>query len=222
MSVENKEFSLLIIFDFDGVLADSQEAYAMQMFETVEFFTNKQIPMEVFKQRGGNTDQRQDFIEFLETDDPETIDKAIIYYVSLTEKYSYLRELYPNVSKTLESLKEKYILGIVSRKSQERLMKWLRHFKITHLFDKFIGTLEQSKCSAIQEIMADFNIPSERTLMVGDTEFDIISAQEAGISSVLALYGAEKMAKALALSPTYTIQSVEDVIEIARKHIESI
>ncbi|MHA1200422.1 MAG: HAD family hydrolase [Candidatus Heimdallarchaeaceae archaeon] len=221
MTARNTEDCLLIIFDFDGVLADSTEAYALQMQDTVEYFTKKKIPEEVFKQRGGNTDQGQDFIEFIGTKDPEKIDKAIIHYVSLTERYSYLRELYPNVRETLENLKKKHLIGLVSRKSHERMEKWLHHFKITHLFDRPIGTLKDSKSKAINEIMQEFNMPTERTIMVGDTEFDIMSAKEAGVNSVLALYGAEKPEKALALFPTYTINSIEEILEICDEHLKS-
>lgn len=221
MTARNTTECLLIIFDFDGVLADSKEAYALQMQETIEFFTKKKLPEDAFKGRGGNTDQGQDFVEFLGTNDLEVIDEAIIHYVSLTEKYSYLRELYPNVRTTLEKLRQQHIVGLVSRKSHERMIKWLHHFKITHLFDRPIGTLENSKSIAIQQIMEEFQIPSERTLMVGDTEFDLISAEEAGVDSVLALYGTDMPEKTLALSPTYTINSIEEILDISKKHLNS-
>ncbi|TFG10664.1 HAD family hydrolase [Candidatus Heimdallarchaeota archaeon] len=215
------ENCLLIIFDFDGVLANSQIAYACQMQETVEHFTKQKIPINVFLKRGGNTDQAQDFMEFLGTDDFEEIDKAIIHYVSLTEKYAYLRDLYPNVRTTLEELRKNHFIGLVSRKTHERMLKWLHHFKLTHLFDKPIGTLENSKANAIDDIRAEFQIPTERTLMVGDTEFDITSAMDAEVSSVLALYGAEKPEAALALGPTYVINSIEEILEISKKHLNS-
>ena len=221
MAERDRENCLLIIFDFDGVLANSQTAYACQMQETVEYFTKQKIPIEVFLKRGGNTDQAQDFMEFLGTDDFEKIDKAIIHYVSLTEKYSYLRELYPEVRSTLEELRKTHLIGLISRKTHERMLKWLHHFKITHLFDKPIGTLENSKAKAIDEIRAEFQVNTERTLMVGDTEFDMTSAKDAGVSSVLALYGAEKPQAALALDPTYVINSIDEILEISKKHLKS-
>ena len=57
MAARNSNECLLIIFDFDGVLADSKEAYALQMQETIEFFTQKKLSDDAFKGRGGNTDQ---------------------------------------------------------------------------------------------------------------------------------------------------------------------
>ena len=62
MTLRNKKNSLLIIFDFDGVLVDSKEAYALQMQETVETLIQKKIPEEELRVRVGNTDQKQDFI----------------------------------------------------------------------------------------------------------------------------------------------------------------
>ncbi len=220
MNSRKTENCLLIVFDFDGVLADSKDAFALQMQDTIKFFTNKLIPEEIFKERVGNTDQGQDFVEFLGSNDPQLIDKAIIQYVSLTEKYAYLRKLYPNVRETLETLKKDHIIGIVSRKSQERMEKWLHHFKITHLFDRPIGTLENSKSNAILQIMKEFNIPPERTIMVGDTEFDVLGAKDAGVHSVIALYGAANPEEVFALSPTYSINSIEEIIKIVEQHLD--
>lgn len=214
MGLRNQTKCCLIIFDFDGVLADSKEAYAMQMQETVEHFSGKKLSEEVFKERVGNTDQKQDFIEFLENDDSELLDSAIQYYVDITDKYSFLRSLYSGVSETLEELKKTNYIGLVSRKSQERMEKWLQHFKITHLFDKPIGTLEKTKSKAIVQIMNEFGIPNNRTLMIGDTEFDIQSAQQARVKTVFAHYGAATPEKVLELNPDYTINNITELIAL--------
>jgi phosphoglycolate phosphatase-like HAD superfamily hydrolase len=214
MGLRNQTKCCLIIFDFDGVLADSKEAYAMQMQETVEHFSGKRLSDRVFKERVGNTDQKQDFIEFLENDDPELLDSAIQYYVDITDKYSYLRSLYSGVSETLEELKKTNFIGLVSRKSQDRMDKWLQHFKITHLFDKPIGTLEKTKSKAITQIMKEFEISNNRTLMVGDTEFDIQSAQQAHVKTVFAQYGAAMPEKVLKLNPDYVIDNISELVPL--------
>ncbi len=214
---KNPKNSLLIIFDFDGVLADSKNAYTTQMQRTLEVFTNKSISTEEIKSRVGNTDQRDDFREFLGTDDPAIIDSAIKMYVELTEEYAYMRTLYPGVKKVLEEINEKHFTGIVSRKPQDRMEYWLNHFKITHLFDIPIGTIERTKTPAIQKIMYELNMDINKTFMVGDTEFDIQSAKDADVHSILALYGASEPDKVLKLNPDYTISNITEILNIVNE-----
>ena len=95
---------------------------------------------------------------------------------------------------------------------------WLNHFNITHFFDIPIGTIENTKAHAIKRIMKKLKIPKSRTLMIGDTEFDIISAKGAGVHSVLALYDAADLDKALKAEPDYCINKLSEVFDV----IESI
>ena len=214
---KNSENPLLIIFDFDGVLADSKNAYTTQMQKTLAVFANKKISAEEIRSRVGNTDQRDDFIEFLGTNDPEIIESAIDIYVELTEKYAYMRTLYPGVREVLEKLHKEHFTGIVSRKPQERMDYWLNHFKITHLFDIPIGTIERTKTPAILKIMKELEMEKNKTIMVGDTEFDIQSAKGAEVHSILALYGASEPEKVLKLNPDFTISHISEILSIVNE-----
>ncbi len=217
MFSKNLNTTFLIIFDFDGVLSDSKEAYANQMLETLESFSVTNITIEEVKARVGNTDQISDFKEFFQTNNPTLINSAMKKYVELTEKYSYQRELFPDVIDVLEVLKKKNFLGIVSRKPQERMDYWLKHFNITHFFDIPIGTVENTKANAIKRIMEKLKTPKSRTLMIGDTEFDITSAKGAGVHSVLALYDAADLDKALKAEPDYCINKLSDIFDVIEK-----
>lgn len=211
-----------MLFDFDGVIADSKDAYTAQMRETLEYFSDLEISDEIIKSRVGNTDQKDDFIEFLKTDDSIVLDDALKMYVGLTGKYAFLRTLFPDVNKTLETIKRHHYTGIVSRKSQERMDFWLKYFNISHLFDYPIGTLEKTKTPAIQKIMNYYQIPNNRTLMIGDTEFDIKSAKNAGVVSVAAIYDNPNPQKLLELNPDYVLEKFENIIEIIEELCEKI
>jgi len=214
MMSKNKKCSFLVIFDFDGVIADSKDAYTAQMRETLESFSNVTFSDDDIKSRVGNTDQKDDFSDFLRTDDPNIIDSAIKMYADLTSKYAFLRTLFPNVASTLDQIKKKHYTCIVSRKSQERMEFWLKYFNISQYFDYPIGTLERTKATAIQKLMNYYEIPIDRTLMIGDTEFDIISAKKASVLSVAALYDNPEPQKLIDLSPDYTIEKFEDILLI--------
>ncbi len=210
MKTKTKD-NFLIIFDFDGVIVDSKEAYALQMQDTIEKVSGIKIDKHVFEERVGNTDQKSDFIEFLKTEDAEIISQAIQTYISLTDEYSSLRKLFPKVKASLFSINQRYYTGIVSRKSQNRLEKWLDYYKIADFFDVIIGTLENSKAKAILRIAEKLSISKENTVMIGDTEFDIISAKEAEVISIVAMYGTTQPKKVLELKPDYQIRSFDEI-----------
>ncbi len=217
---KNKRCSYLVIFDFDGVIADSKDAYTAQMRETLESFSDIQISDEDIKARVGNTDQMDDFKEFLKTDDSKIIDSAIKMYTDLTGKYAFLRTIFPNVASTLEQIKKNHFTCIVSRKPQDRMEFWLKYFNLSQYFDYPIGTVERTKAKAIQKLMNYYEIPPERTLMIGDTEFDITSAKRARVLSIAALYDNPEPQKLLDLSPDYTIKKFEDILQILEELCE--
>ena len=47
--------------------------------------------------------------------------------------------------------------------------------------------------------------------MIGDTEFDIISAKEAEVISIVAMYGTTQPKKVLELKPDYQIRSFDEI-----------
>lgn len=210
MNTKTKD-NFLIIFDFDGVIVDSKDAYALQMQDTIEKVSGLKIDKRVFEERVGNTDQKSDFIEFLKTEETEIISQAVQIYASLTDKYSSLRKLFPKVRTSLFRINKKYYTGIVSRKSQNRLERWLEYYEIADFFDVVIGTLENSKAKAILRIAEKLSVSKENTVMIGDTEFDIISAKEAEVISIVAMYGTTQPKKVLELKPDYQIRSFDEI-----------
>ncbi len=219
MRVNSKDIksSLLIIFDFDGVLANSKDAYAAQMKETIESISMKTFSKKIFSERVGNTDQKDDFKFFLKTVDRKVIMEAVKKYEELTPKYEHLRSLYPGIREILESLHNTHYTGIVSRKPQERMEYWLNFFDIQDHFDYPIGTVENTKSHVIRRIMTHYGFSNKRTMMIGDTEFDIQSAKEAGVISVAATYGSSKPDDLLKLKPDFILKNPNEIKDIVDK-----
>ncbi|MBY9000957.1 MAG: HAD family hydrolase, partial [Candidatus Heimdallarchaeota archaeon] len=205
MKTKDIHSSLLIIFDFDGVLVNSKDAYAAQMKDTIENISKKTLSLKILSSRVGNTDQKDDFKYFLQTEDEDVISEAVKMYDELTPKYEHMRTLYPGIRNIVETLFDKHYTGIVSRKSQKRVEYWLNFFKIQNYFDYPIGTVENTKSYAIKRIKNHYSISDKRTLMIGDTEFDIKSAKEAGVISVAATYGSSNPDELIKLQPDYII-----------------
>jgi phosphoglycolate phosphatase len=63
----------------------------------------------------------------------------------------------------------------------------------------------------LQELLAEFGVPPERLLMVGDTTHDLQMAQSAGCDSVGVSYGAHEGSAFAAFAPRYVAHSVADL-----------
>ena len=63
----------------------------------------------------------------------------------------------------------------------------------------------------LQELMAEFGVPAERTLMIGDTTHDLQMAQSAGCASVGVSYGAHESGAFTAFAPRHVAHSVADL-----------
>jgi phosphoglycolate phosphatase len=60
----------------------------------------------------------------------------------------------------------------------------------------------------LHELMAEFGVPPERMLMIGDTTHDLQMAQNAGCPSIGVSYGAHEPEAFDALSPLFVAHNV--------------
>ena len=70
----------------------------------------------------------------------------------------------------------------------------------------------------LRELMREFGVSAERTLMVGDTTHDLQMAVNAGTASVGVSYGAHEPAAFQDYSPLYVAHSVADLSDWLARH----
>ena len=70
----------------------------------------------------------------------------------------------------------------------------------------------------IIEICDELFIDLSKTVMVGDTEFDILMARNAGTKSIAVTYGAQSQSKLLVTKPDLIAHSAEE-LQITLKSI---
>ncbi|HVR49562.1 MAG TPA: HAD hydrolase-like protein, partial [Pseudorhodoferax sp.] len=63
----------------------------------------------------------------------------------------------------------------------------------------------------LNELMREFDVPSERTLMIGDTTHDLQMALNAGCASLGVAYGAHPHGEFAALRPLFVAHSVDEL-----------
>lgn len=135
-------------------------------------------------------------------------------------KHHYLQHqndisLFEGVLPLLAALKERqHLLTVATGKSRRGLDDTLRAVELQGVFD---GTRTADETAGkphprmLQELMAEFGVPKERVLMIGDTTHDLQMAVNAGCASVGVSYGAHEPSSFDALKPLYVAHSVPDL-----------
>ena len=143
-------------------------------------------------------------------------------YPQLGERYKFHYSqsmndiiLFGGILELLAELKQRnHILTVATGKSRRGLDEALQAVELKNLFhssrtaDQTAGKPDPQM---LHELMDEFNIPPERTLMVGDTTHDLLLAKNAGCASVGVSYGAHEHATFAELDPLYIAHSVAEL-----------
>jgi phosphoglycolate phosphatase len=143
-------------------------------------------------------------------------------YAQLGERYRhhYLARqhdisLFEGVLPLLSELKSRHHwLTVATGKSRSGLNEALRAVELQGLFDDSRTADETAgKPSPVMlhELMREFDVAPERTLMIGDTTHDLQMALNAGCASVGVSYGAHESEAFCALAPLHVAHSVREL-----------
>ena len=143
-------------------------------------------------------------------------------YPRLGERYRhhYLQSqhdisLFEGVLPLLADLKSRHHwLAVATGKSRRGLDETLRHVELQGVFDGSRTADETAGKPSPQmlfELMREFGVEPERTLMIGDTTHDLQMALNAGCASLAVSYGAHDPAAFAALQPLHVAHSVREL-----------
>lgn len=123
--------------------------------------------------------------------------------------------LFEGVLPLLADLKSRqHVLTVATGKSRSGLNEVLRTVELVGVFD---GSRTADETAGkphplmLEELMSEFGVPPERTLMIGDTTHDLQMACNAGCASVGVSYGAHGSDTFHALQPRHVAHSVREL-----------
>jgi phosphoglycolate phosphatase len=109
--------------------------------------------------------------------------------------FSHEIKLFDGVNTALPALaNDGFMLAVASGKGRRGLMRAIAQAEFT---DLMLTTRSSDDCFSkphpqmLEEIMDELGVEPQRTLMIGDTTFDLQMAQNAGVSSLAVSYGAQ-------------------------------
>ena len=204
----------LIVFDWDGTLFDSTALIA-RCIQSACADLGVPVP----------SDERASYVigmglaEALQYAAP---DLARERYRELGERYRhhyFARQheivFFDGTLAMLEALKKRgHLLGVATGKSRRGLNDALNTSMLRGLFDATRTadeTASKPDPRMLVELMDEFQIAPERTVMVGDTTHDLQLARNAGTASVGVSYGAHDHASFAEFGPKHVAHSVAEL-----------
>ncbi len=183
-----------IIFDMDGTLWDSAENVVKSWnlaMEELGCLTKPLTTEDMQGVMGLTMDQIADAL-FTMVEGEER--KALLKHACKVEN-EYLSQhggvLYPELRSTMEALKKKYRLFIVSNCQAGYIEAFLNYYKFHDLVEDIecFGNNNKPKAENIKLICERNGVPVEEAVYVGDIQGDYNSSMAAGVSFIHAAYG---------------------------------
>ena len=208
----------LIIFDLDGTLVNSQD-FIEDAITTAFQSENLRAPpleeilsiiglslTEAFKRLNKNLSDIQ----------IKNLVKAFKNCYNTFSQEKILSPLYPGARNFLKRLtKENSLhLAIATGKGKLGLLQILRAHKIEKLFSGFQTSDDnpsKPNPEMLLKLIKEFNTDPNDTLMIGDTDFDIIMAKNAAISSIGVSWGYHSEEKLASSNPNIIVKNFYDL-----------
>jgi len=214
----------LILFDVDGTLVDTQQDVYISLNLALEEIGLPKISMDTAKLAIGPG--------------PKDFMKHVLGEINLHRSEEFLAafrpiywehcadhaELFDGMTQLLAELKQRHIkIGIATNKARFGTDIILKALDVQNSFHIIMTRDEVEKPKPEPDMILyackKLNVAPERTLMLGDTDNDILAAQAAGASSCLALWGYSNQMERLNEMAAFAVQHPLDVLQFAGKEI---
>jgi phosphoglycolate phosphatase len=211
----------LIVFDWDGTLYDST-ALIVRCIQAACRDVGAEVP----------SDERAGYVIGLGLQDalehaapglpreryPELGNRYRHHYFARQHELT----LFPGTLEMLQALKARHHwLAVATGKGRRGLDEALAHSQLAGMFD---GTRTADQTASkphprmLLELMDEFGVAPERTLMVGDTTHDLLLARNAGTHSLGVSYGAHEPEAFAEFGPQAVVHSTRELHEWLLTH----
>jgi len=195
---------MTILFDLDGTLVDHFTviyrcyAYVQEKlglppasYEKVKATVGGSVPVTMQRLAGDGVDLDKALALFREHFDEIMLEDIIVL---------------PGTEWLLQSLKESgHHLGVLTNKDGPAARKVLQHVGLDHYFIKIFGATDTAwrkpEVQFTQKVLADLNATPQNTLMIGDSPFDIETANNAGLQCAVVATGSHNTEQLTANKP---------------------
>ena len=213
----------LLVFDWDGTLMDSQARIVSSMRLTLEELdldarSDKEISNII-----GLGLREAILALYPDSDDALTTNIAAVYRKYFMHEDTTPTELFSGVPEMLNELEDSgYYLAVATGKGRMGLDHVLeqtglnKRFHVTRCADE---TRSKPDPQMLKEITDFVGVDAASTLLIGDTEYDLLMAKNAGAHSLGVTYGVHEEQRLLNCDPLDCVNSITELHSWLNKNI---
>ena len=189
---ENKLKVKGILFDLDGTIVDSREAYLEAAKTAFQAIGQKPPTTQTALEIPKRLEQNQPIDDITRTNPQQFLAIYLKTYYAITQEKT---KLIPNVSTTLETLSEKAKLALITMRfvPKETIINELEHFNIAKYFTYVVTALDTHKPKpspeALIRCVRALDVQICDCVIVGDSVSDVRAGKAAGARTVTVLSG---------------------------------
>lgn len=204
-----------LIYDWDGCLLDSLPTWIKAYKSTLNNADIDRSSQDITKVIGNH-----DALEALGHPYPE---KGKIEFQRKLNELIPGAKLYPGVIETLRNITEKNIKIFLATSSHKKTYELSTASNAVNTFleySVFADDVSQYKPNPepLDTIINKFNIPRSKILMIGESDKDILAAQNAGVDSLWFAHPSNETVHDFSylrsLKPTWSIENHADIIKV--------
>lgn len=206
-----------VVFDLDGTLMQSHGSIYKATIKTLEEFkidinfTEQEFNGKIgyhFKDIFAEFQTAVDDLEYF-------IERYKSYYFDFIDDSKF----FPNVFDVLKTLNDNSIaVSILTTKAQDQVDKIADHFNVRQYFKIAMGRRPGMKIKPAPDMLVkicnDLNVFPENTLMVGDSELDILCGKSAGAKTCAVTYGYRSAEVLQKENPDFLIGDIKELLNL--------
>jgi pyrophosphatase PpaX len=205
-----------ILFDLDGTILDTNELIIQSFLHALQVHELEPVSREQIIQQMGKPLKEQIAL-FSGRNEVEDIVRS--YREFNLRKHDEMVTIFPHVKEVFAALHTKGLkLGIVTSKVRLTVGRGLKLFGLEPFLSTIVTSDEVSQPKPHPEsvllALSQLGSSPEHALMVGDSQYDLLAARDAGVRSVGVAWSLQGEAWLSQFNPTYMIESMLDLLAI--------
>jgi phosphoglycolate phosphatase len=206
-----------LIFDLDGTLIDSKADLIASVNATRAYMNMEALPGEVVASYVGNGAPVLIRRSLGEQASESQVETALKYFLDHYHEHCLDQtRLYPGARATMEAARERgTVLAVLTNKPVRISNIILEGLGVANWFFRVYGgnsfAAKKPDPIGIHTLREESHVEAERTVMVGDSKVDILTARNAGVYSVGLTYGLQPESL-MEVPPDLLLDRMEDLI----------
>ncbi len=189
----------LLIFDLDGTLVDSREDLANSVNAMLTHFGKKELPHEVIASYIGDGAPMLVRRSLGDPDDENFVQDAVLYFMAYYREHKLDNTyVYEGIKDSLDAIQnsrngDPFKMAVLSNKPVGPSRAIVDALGLgPYFFQVYGGNSFHTKKpdpAGVQALVEESGVQAEETVIIGDSDIDVLTARNAGIYSIGVTYG---------------------------------